>query len=64
VWVITCKLPADKAAQARKRKNKKASKNQRRIGAETLFCAGGIVFISSLGAEYCGEQILHLYRSP
>lgn len=28
-----------------------------------MFCAGWIVVITSLGAGYCGEEILHLYRS-
>lgn len=63
VRVIAHKLTADQAAKARKRKTKKASKNQHRIGAETLLCAGWITVITSLGAEYCGEEILHLYRS-
>jgi len=28
-----------------------------------LFCAGWIAVITSLGAEYCVKEILHLYRS-
>lgn len=44
-------------------KSKKASKNQHQIGEDTLFCAGWLTVITSLGAEYCGEEILHLYRS-
>lgn len=63
VRVIAHKLPECHAAKARKRKTRKASKNQRRIGAETLLSAGFITVITSLGAEYCGEEILHLYRS-
>lgn len=63
VRVTAHKLPAGQAEQARKRKTSKASKNQRRIGSETLLCAGWVCVITSLGAEYCGEEILHLYRS-
>ena len=63
VRVIAHKLPDCQAEKARKRKTRKASKNQRQIGAETLLSAGWITVITSLGAEYCGEEILHLYRS-
>lgn len=63
VRVIAHKLTDAQAAKARKRKTAKASKNQRQIGAETLFCAGWVTVITSLGAEYCGEEILHLYKS-
>ena len=63
VRVIAHKLPVDKAAQARKRKIRKASKNQYRIGTQTLLCAGWVVVITSLDARYCGEEILHLYTS-
>lgn len=63
VRVIAQKLPSCHAQKARKRKTRKASKNQHQIGAETLLSAGWIMVITSLGAEYCGEEILHLYRS-
>ena len=63
VRVIAHKLPVDKAAQARKRKIRKASKNQHKIGTQTLLCAGWVVVITSLDARYCGEEILHLYTS-
>lgn len=63
VRVIAHKLPECQAAKARKRKTRKASKNQHQIGAETLLSAGFITVIISLGAEYCGEEILYLYRS-
>ena len=63
VRVIAYRLPACQAEKARKRKTRKASKNQRKIGAETLLSAGWITVITSLGAEYCSEEILHLYRS-
>lgn len=63
VRVIAHKLSDGQAKKARKRKTRKASKNQRRLGTDTLICAGWVVVITSLGAEYCGEEILHLYRS-
>ena len=58
VRVIAHKLPVDKAAQARKRKIRKASKNQHKIGTQTLLCAGWVVVITSLNARYCEEEIL------
>ena len=63
VRVIAHKLSDAHAAKARKRKTRKASKNQHQIAADTLLCAGWVIVITSLGAEYCGEEILHLYRS-
>ena len=63
VRVIAHRLPDGQAAKARKRKIRKASKNQRQSQAETLFSAGWITVVTSLGAEYSGEEILHLYRS-
>lgn len=63
VRAIAHKLTDAQAAKARKRKTTKASKNQRQIGAETLFCAGWATVVTSLGAEYCGEELLHLYKS-
>ena len=63
VRVIAHKLPVDKAAQAKKRKIRKASKNQHKIGTQTLLCAGWVVVITSLDARYCGEEILHLYTN-
>ena len=55
VWVIAHRLPDGQAAKARKRKIRKASKNQRQIQAETLFSAGWITVVTSLGAEYSGS---------
>ncbi len=63
VRVIAHKLPDGQATQARKRKTCKASKNQPQVGSDTLLCAGWVTVITSLGAEHCGEEILHLYRS-
>lgn len=61
--VIANRMPEEQAKKARKRTKHRATKNQQEIGLDTIFCAGWIVLITSLGAEYCGEEILHLYRS-
>lgn len=63
VRVIANKLPEEQAEKARKRKKHKATKNQQKIGQETLLCAGWIVLITSLGAKYSGEEIVYLYKS-
>ena len=63
IRVIAYRLPDEQAAKARKRKTQKASKNQHQIQAETLLSAGWITLVTSLGKEYCGEEIIHLYRS-
>ena len=63
VRVIAQKLPQEQKEKSQKRRKKKAVKNQRRITEDTLFCARYMVVITSLGAEYSGEGILHLYRS-
>ncbi len=63
IRVIAYRLPNEQAAKARKRKTRKASKNQHQIQAETLLSAGWITLVTSLGKEYCGEEIIHLYRS-
>ena len=63
VRVVAHRLPDCQAEKARKRKIRKASKTQHRIGAETLLSAGWMMVITSLGAEYSGEEIVCLYRS-
>lgn len=63
VRIVAQQLPKEQADKARKKKQRKAVKNQRSITQDTLFCAGYIVLITTLGAEYSGEEILHLYRS-
>jgi len=45
------------------KKREKPVKNQSKIGEDTLFCAGYMVVITSLGSEYSGEEILYLYKS-
>lgn len=63
VRIVAQKLPEEQAETSRKRKRRKASKNQKSITQDTLFCAGYIVVATTLGAEYSGEEILYLYRS-
>ena len=63
VRVIAGKLPKEETEKSRKRKKRTAVRKQNQITEETLFCAGWIVVITSLGAGYCGEEIFYLYRS-
>lgn len=63
VRIIAQRLPQEQIEKAQKRRKKKASKSQKRITEDALFCAGYIVVITSPGSEYSGEEILHLYRS-
>ena len=63
VRVVASKMPEGQAEKARKRKKKTALRKRQEITDDTLFCAGWVVVITSLGTEYCGEEILHLYRS-
>lgn len=63
VRVIAQKLPEKQAEKAKRRKKRKACKNRNQITEDTLFCAGYMVVITSLGVEYSGEEILYLYKS-
>lgn len=63
VRILATKLPEGKAKEARKRKLRKASKNQYKLREESLFYAGYMMLITSLGIEYGKEEIVHLYRS-
>lgn len=63
VRVVAQKLPKEAAEQARKRKRKKASRNQNTLSPDTLFCAGWIVLIPTLGKEHGVEEIVSFYRS-
>ena len=57
------KMPEGQTEKARKRKKRTTLRKRQEITDDTLFCAGWVVVITSLGTEYCGEEILHLYRS-
>lgn len=63
VRVIAGKLPDGQAEKSRKRKKSTALRKQNQITEETLFCAGWIVVVTSLGTGYCSEEILYLYRN-
>lgn len=63
VRVVAQKLPEGKAEKARERKRKRAKKSQSTITQDSLDCAGWVVAITTLGAEYSGEEIIYLYRS-
>lgn len=63
VRVIAEKLSKEQEKKARKRKLRKAKKNQQQIKEDTLFYAGYLILITSLGVEYCAEEIFHLYQS-
>ena len=54
VRAIDGKMTEGQAEKVRKRQE---------ITDDTLFGAGWVVVITSLGTEYCDEEILHLYRS-
>lgn len=62
VRVIVAKLPKEKAEQARKRKRRKASKNQYQLQEKSVLFAGYMILITSLGVEYGREELLELYR--
>lgn len=62
VRVIAAKLPKEKAEQARKRKRRKASKNQYQLQEKSVLFAGYMIVITSLGVEYGREEIVELYR--
>lgn len=60
VRVVAQKLPEGQAEKSRKRKRRKASKKQKSITQDTLFCSGYVVVITTLGAKYNGEVLLYL----
>ena len=55
VRIVAGKLPGEQTKKAVKRKKTNASKKQRKMAEDTLFYAGWIIVITSLGIEYCGE---------
>lgn len=61
--VVAQRLPENQAEKAKKRRKGNASRKQRHITADALLCAGWVIVLTSLGAEYSGEEIMALYRS-
>lgn len=63
VRLIAQELPKEQAEKNRKRKVRKAQKNQSVLKEETLFYGNYVILITSLGVEYDREEILYIYRS-
>lgn len=63
VRILAQKLPKEKAAQARKRKQRTAQKKQYQLTKETLFFTDYLILVTSLGVEYDREEVFSLYRS-
>ena len=63
VRLIASKLPADKLATVRKRKQRKAQKAGRTISSQTLQLAGWLVLITTLEASWSASEVLRLYRA-
>lgn len=63
VRVVARKLPKDHVEKARRRRKGNASRKQRHVTADALLCTGWVVVVTSLEAEYSGEEIMELYRN-
>ena len=63
VRLIASKLPADKVAAVRKRKQRKAKKAGRKITSQTLQLAGWLLLITTLDASWSATELLRLYRA-
>jgi Transposase DDE domain len=63
VRLIASKLPADKAAVVRKRKQRKARKAGRTITSQTLQLASWLLVITTMEASWSASDVLRLYRA-
>ena len=63
VRLIASKLPADKVAAVRKRKQRKAQKAGRKLSSQTLQLAQWLVLITTLEASWSASEVLRLYRA-
>jgi hypothetical protein len=63
VRLIASKLPSDKVAAARKRKQRKAKKARRKISSQTLQAAAWLLLITTLDASWSPSEVLRLYRA-
>jgi hypothetical protein len=63
VRLIASKLPADKLAAVRKRKQRKAQKAGRKISSQTLQLAQWLLLITTLEASWSASDVLRLYRA-
>ena len=62
VRIIAGRLPKDKASLAKKRKSRKASKNQNKLQEQTLVFAEWVILMTSLDS-YSATELLDLYRA-
>jgi len=64
VRLLACSLPEEAAERARKKEQKKAAKQQRHLGEDTLFLCGWLLLISTVPQElFTDSQLLALYRA-
>jgi len=63
VRLIASKLPADKVAAVRKRKQRKAQKAGRKLTNHTLQLAQWLLLITTLEASWNASDVLRLYRA-
>jgi len=63
VRIIASRLPEDKALLAKERKRRKASKNQQKLGEETLIYAEWVILMTTLDESYSAQYLLELYRA-
>lgn len=63
VRLIASKLPADKVAAVRKRKQRKAQKAGRKLSSQTLQLAQWLLLITTLEASWSASEVLRLYRA-
>jgi len=63
VRVIASKLPADKVAAARKRKQRKAQKAGRTLRSQTVQLAQWLLVVTTLDASWSASEVLRLYRA-
>jgi Transposase DDE domain len=63
VRLLASKLPAEKVAAVRKRKQRKAQKAGRRITSQTVQLAGWLLLITTLEASWSASDVLRLYRA-
>ncbi|MDQ2998503.1 MAG: hypothetical protein M3R61_15825 [Chloroflexota bacterium] len=64
VRLIASKLPPDKVAAARKRKQRKAQKAGRRIRSQTLPLAGWLLLVTTLERAWSASEVLIIVRAP
>lgn len=63
VRLIASKLPADKVAQVRKRKQRKAKKAGRKISSRTLQLAAWLLLITTLSESWSASDVVRLYTA-